>query len=168
MRQTWLDSSSGIPRVGGSDTPGDDLVGILGMDASALGYQLRYGFGPEVLNGFTAFFNLPDGKSQVDRLSAATWQLLQRYGYDNLSPRLLGFGLAEDSARVGSPTVTDEPLSETETLADDYLTWLATASLADVQAEAYPGGTPPDALLYRLLRHSLIAQAADTTMELLW
>jgi hypothetical protein len=167
VRETWLDSSSGIPRVGGSDTPGDDLVGILGMDASASGYQLRYGFGPEVMNGFTAFFNLPGGKSQVDRLSAATWQLLQRYGYDNLSPRLLGFGLAEDSARVGSPTVTAEPLSETARLTDDYLTWLATASLADVEAEAYPGGTPPSALLYRLLRHSLITQAADTTMELL-
>ncbi len=167
VRKTWLDSSLRIPRVGGSDTPGDDLVGILGMDASALGYQLRYGFGPEVLNGFTAFFNLAEGKSQVDRLSAATWQLLQRYGYDNLSPRLLGFGLAEDSARVGSPTVTDAPLSETATLDDDYLTWLATASLADVEAEAYPGGTAPDALLYRLLRHSLLAQAADTTMDLL-
>jgi hypothetical protein len=167
VRQTWLDSSSGIPHVGGNDTPGNDLVGILGMDASALGYQLRYGFGPEVLNGFTAFFNLPDGESQVNRLSVATWELLQRYGYGNPSPRLVGFGLAEDSARVGSPTVTDAPLSETAPLADDYLTWLATASLADVQAEAYPGGTPPGALLYRLLRHSLIAQAADTTMNLL-
>ena len=167
VRQAWLDSSSGIPHVGGTDKPGDDLVGILGMDASALGYRLRYGFGPEVLNGFTAFFNLPEGKSQVNRLSAATWQLLQRYGYDNISPRLLGFGLVEDSARVGSPTVTDGPLSETETLADDYLTWLATASLADIEAEAYPGGTAPGALLYRLLRHSLLTQAADTTMELL-
>ena len=167
VRQAWLHSSSGIPRVGGNDTPGDDLVGILGMDASALGYQLRYGFGPEVMNGFTSFFNLPDGKSQVDRLSAVNWELLQRYGYDDLSPRLLGFGLARDSARVGSPTVTDAPLSETEMLAEDYLAWLATASLADVEAEAYPGGTPPGALLYRLLRHSLLAQAADTTMELL-
>ena len=62
MKKTWLDSSSDTPRVGGSATPGDDLVGILGMDASALSFQLRYGFGPEVMDGFTAFFNLPSGK----------------------------------------------------------------------------------------------------------
>ena len=167
VKQEWLDSSANTPRVGGSTTPGDDLVGILGMDASALGFQLRYGFGPEVMDGFTAFFNLPSGQAQVDNLASLNYQLLQRYGYGNWDPRVAHFGLTEVSARVSSPTVTHDPLSESETLSDDYLGWLANASLTDVQSDAYPGGSSPDTLLYRLLRYSLLNQAADTTVELL-
>ena len=167
LRSTWFQSSHAVPQTGGSSNPGDDLVGILGMDASALEYRLRYGVGPEIVGNWSIMFDLPGGQSQLDALWQATADVLQHYGYGTLRPRLGNFGLAEESARVASPAVCDEPLSETATLADDYLSWLATAPLADLRAEAYPGGTAPDTFLYRVLRHSLVTQAADLVLTLL-
>ena len=65
---------------------------------------------------------------------------------------------------VPYPTVQDGPLSETAPLAADaiaggqavnYIQWLATASVGDIQQENYPGPLP-SSLLYQLLRQSML------------
>ena len=91
--------------------------------------------------------------------------LLNNMGYSSWNPRLLGFGFAGTSFPVTFPTVETAPLSETQPLALDatlsngqtqnYITWLETASLADIQAENYPG-TQPTSLLYKILRQSVL------------
>ena len=76
----------------------------------------------------------------------------------------------QNSFPIGFFTVQDGPLSETETLNADvtlsggvkgnYINWLQTASVADIQAENYPG-TKPTSLLYKILRQSLLLEYAN-------
>ena len=71
----------------------------------------------------------------------------------------------EKSFPVEVSTVQDGALSETDALNSDadlggelqgkYINWLATAAIADIQAESYPG-PKPTSLLYKILRQSIL------------
>src|SRR5205823_5534379 len=96
------------------------------------------------------------GRAQLASVGAADW-----------SPRLLGAVFwnwvelngphVDGAARV----VDEELLSETSALADNYLTWLLGVGIDRLRTEAYPGGRPPNALLYLLLRHSVLLALLD-------
>jgi hypothetical protein len=63
------------------------------------------------------------------------------------------------STEPGSP----EALSETAPLDWNYIAWIRTASVDDLQAERLPAGaTKPTALLYLMLRHAFLAHIKDT------
>ncbi len=74
-------------------------------------------------------------------------------------------GFDEKSFPVEYSTVQDGALSETDPLNSDadlgggvkgnYINWLAGATIADIQAENYPG-PKPTSLLYKILRQSLL------------
>ena len=86
-------------------------------------------------------------------------------GYQAWDPRVIHASLSPDDFPVLSPTVVAGPLSETEPLPADasvggtmvnYITWLRSASVADLRADNYPGPAVPDTLLYKILRQSVL------------
>jgi hypothetical protein len=95
--------------------------------------------------------------------------LLDFFKYNDWDPRVIHLGLAQNSFPVPFPTVQAGPLSETDPLKPDadlgggkkgnYIQWLRQASASDIQAENYPG-PKPTALLYKILRQSVVLDYA--------
>jgi hypothetical protein len=169
---TWLASSAGAPRMQPGGDPDQNLMSVLGMDASSMNFQGRPVMGSLFLWNLLGFLGAPQA------FQATWWQdflspgraLLDGYGYTQWNPRVLTLGFGQNSFPVGFSTVQDGPLSESETLNADatlsggvkgnYINWLQTAAVADIQAENYPG-TKPTSLLYKILRQSLLLEYAN-------
>ena len=169
---TWLASSGGAPQMQRGGDPDQNLMSVLGMDASSMNFQGRPVMGSLFLWNLLGFLGAPQA------FQATWWQdflspgraLLNNYGYTQWNPRILTLGFGQNSFPIGFSTVQDGPLSETETLNADatlsggvkgnYINWLQTASVADIQAENYPG-TKPTSLLYKILRQSLLLEYAN-------
>ncbi len=164
---TWLQSSAAAPQMRRGGDPDQDLMAVLGMDASAMSFQGRPVIGNDFAWNLFSFLGVPQsfqGPWWQSYFSFAR-QLLDSYGFGAWNPRLLGLAFDADSFPVDFPTVEAAPLSESATLAADadlgggtkgnYIQWLATAAVADLQAEAYPG-VKPTSLLYKILRQSLL------------
>ena len=169
---TWLASSAGAPRMQRGGDPDQNLMSVLGMDASSMNFQGRQVMGSLFLWNLLGFLGAPQA------FQTTWWQnyqtpgraLLNSYGYTQWNPRILTVGFAQNSFPIGFSTVQDGPLSETDTLNSDanlgggqkgnYINWLQTASVADIQAENYPG-PKPTSLLYKILRQSLLLEYAN-------
>jgi hypothetical protein len=171
--QTWLNSSSTAPHMQRGGDPDQNLMSVLGMDASSENFQGRPVLGSDFTWNLFSFFGIPQP------FQGQWWQnyflfgreLLNQFGYTTWNPKLLGFAFDVNSFPVGFPTVQSTPLSETAPLAADadlgggtkgnYIQWLASASVADLQAENYPG-PKPSALLYKILRQSMLRSYANS------
>ncbi len=164
---TWLASSAGTPHMQTTGDPDAELIGLLGMDASSATFRGRQVMGTDFLWNYMTFLTFPLNAMQAwlaDALSPGRL-LLDTFGAGAWDPRLIHLGLSGNSFPVGAPTVQSGPLSETDPLTADanlgggvngnYIQWLAQASVADIQAQNYPGPTPTS-LLYMILRQSLI------------
>lgn len=163
---TWLASSADAPHMQRGGDPDQNLMSVLGMDASSMNFQGRPVLGNDFLWNYLNFFGAPKA------FQGQFWQdyqlpgrlLLQSYGYA-WNPRVLTLGFDEKSFPVQYSTVQDGSLSETAPLNSDanlggglkgnYINWLAVAIIADIQAENYPG-PKPTSLLYKILRQSLL------------
>jgi hypothetical protein len=168
----WLSSSANAPHI--ETTTGDPdaaLIGLLGMDASSATFRGRPVFGPQFLWNYLAFLGLPPaliaawaelaalpGRTLLDSLQEPDWD-----------PLVINTALFGDSFPISLPSVQSGPLSETAPLnadaklgggvAGNYIQWLLQASVADIQAQTYPGPLP-NSLLYLMLRQSLILDYA--------
>jgi hypothetical protein len=162
----WLASSAGAPHMQTTGDPDAQLVGLLGMDASSANFRGREVMGSDFLWNYLAFLGLPFATMQAwiaDALSPGRL-LLDAFGEAAWDPRAIHLGLSGSSFPVANPTVQSGPLSETDPLTADadlgggvkgnYIQWLAQATVADIQAQAYPGPTPTS-LLYLIVRQSL-------------
>jgi hypothetical protein len=165
---TWLASAANAPHMQRGGDPDQNLMSVLGMDASSMNFQGRLVLGNAFIWNLFNFLGVPQA------FQGQLWQdyqlpglvLLQSYGYP-WNPRVLGLGFDQNSFPVQFATVQDGALSETDPLTADadlgggqkgnYINWLATASVADIQAENYPG-PKPTALLYKLLRQSMLLE----------
>jgi hypothetical protein len=164
----WTASAAAAPHVGA--TPGDpdtDLAHVLGLDASSMTFRGRSVLGDQLLWNLMSFLDLPPGgvaawwqqhllagRAQLDALGYATWD-----------PRVIHAALSPSDFPVTAPTVVAGPLSETDPLPADasfgggqvnYITWLRSASIADIGADNYPGPAVPGTLLYKILRQSML------------
>jgi hypothetical protein len=168
----WLSSSASAPQLRPDGDPDQSLMSVLGMDASSMMFRGRPVLGDVFLWNFLHFLGLPDASQRLwfQQLSTPARAILDLFGFANSQPRLLGLGFADTSFPVRFPTVQDAPLSETDLLAQDadlggghkvnYIQWLQSASVADLQAENYPG-TKPNSLLYKILRQSILTLYAN-------
>jgi hypothetical protein len=168
----WLASSANAPHIDAvSGDPDAALIGLLGMDASSATFRGRPVFGPQFIWNYLAFLGLPPALMTIwAELAAlpgrALLDSLQEPGWDPLAIHTALFG---DSYPISLPTVQAGPLSETAPLNADanlgggatgnYIRWLLQASVADIQAQNYPGPLP-SSLLYLILRQSLILEYA--------
>ena len=172
----WLNSSSAAPHMQNSGDPDAQLVGALGMDASSMSFRGRKVLGDDFLWNYGLF-------SGISTQSLNTWwtnhlaagrKLLDDFGFNSWDPRVIHLGMEGGSFPVPFPTVQAGPLSETDALKADadlgggvkgnYIQWLKQASVADIQAENYPG-PKPTSLLYKILRQSMILDYADLASQ---
>ena len=164
----WTASAAAAPHLGA--TPGDpdaDLAHVLGMEASSVTFRGRHLLGDELMWNLASFLGLSPAGVQPwwqQHLAAGQAQLAAA-GYQAWDPRVIHASLSPDDFPVLSPTVVDGPLSETEPLPADasvggglvnYITWLRSASVADLRADNYPGPAVPDTLLYKILRQCVL------------
>ena len=172
LRQNWLASSNSAPHMQNSGDPDAELIGLLGMDASSMTFRGRKVMGDDFLWNYALFNGITPAVFNTwwtTHLSAGR-QLLDSFGFNSLDPRVIHLGMQNSSFPVPFPTVQSVLLSETEPLAADadlgggmkgnYIQWLRQASVADIQAENYPG-PKPTSLLYKILRQSIILDYAD-------
>jgi hypothetical protein len=164
---TWLTSANNAPHMQRTGDPDQQLVGLLGMDASSMAFRGRTILGDDFLWNYLTFLNVKTAVRQNWWTShlAAGRQALNSFGYNTWDPRLIHLGMAPGSFPITFPTVQTAPLSETEQLAPDadlgggnkvnYIEWLRQASIDDVRAENYPG-PQPTSLLYKVLRQSVL------------
>ena len=62
MREIWMEAVPRVPRMGATTSPDDDLVAVLGMEASTREAWVRAALGPELQN---QLFEHPDCKEGV-------------------------------------------------------------------------------------------------------
>ncbi len=169
---TWLASANSAPHMEKSGDPDKELVNLLGMDASSMTFRGREVLGDGFLWNYALFQGIPANAFD------SWWQehlirgraLLNNFQYAQWDPRVIHLGMPEGSFPVPFPTVQTGPLSETDPLKADadlgggkkgnYIQWLRSASLNDIQAENYPG-SKPTSLLYKILRQSVLLDYSD-------
>ena len=143
-------------RVGGSTDPDADLIGVLGMDASARSVRIRRSFGSDTtwnIYGYTG-----RDRSALDQSQQQIGQgILATLGHAGRDPRALHLSFLALSHDFGGPMVAADPLSETEALAFDYIAWLAASGPGPLRSQRAPP-TPVNALLYLMLRQGLLAE----------
>jgi len=174
---TWLASSGAAPHMQNDGDPDKELVGVLGMDASSMSFRGRKVLGDDFLWNYVFFLGINNNDA-----ADVAWtqhlvrgrQLLNDFGFNAWDPRVIHLGLERASFPVPFPTVQAGALSDTETLKADaalgpgvtgnYIQWLKQATVADIQAENYPG-PKPTALLYKILRQSITLAYSDLARE---
>jgi hypothetical protein len=175
LRETWVKSSESAPHVGAGD-PDQDLLHVLGMDASSTTLHGRTVVGDSFLYNWLLLIALPDASRMKWWSAHEAWtqQVIAKYGSPSWDPRVAHLNFRADDFNIWYPTVSNKPLSETDQLDDDakvgadkmnYIRWLATASIADVRNEHYPGLAVPTSILYKLLRQAILREYANTAMN---
>ena len=178
-RADWTALAQDTARVQASDAPIATLLDVLGLQATSVEYGQRYaesladlynranlaGLGERMLAGYRA-----GGED------AAAMELLARLGAAaGVEPEVLRLFFFRATQRLRGPLIEDRPLSETAGLAPvtpdgrGYIAWLADAarvSLETVRREQGFAATPPDALLYLLLRHAVLLGYWDGAVRL--
>jgi hypothetical protein len=158
LARLWLAAADAAPRIGRSADPEADLVSTLAMDASAQTAQIRRAIGYDATWNIWRFHGL-NLTSLEETRSAIARGLLQVLGDPSLDLRILHLNFADKAYDFSGPLIDDRPLSETERLAFNYIAWLRTANISDLQQQKAPPADPPiNALLYLLLRHALLSK----------
>lgn len=163
----WMQSSNTAPHMQNSGDPDQQLVAVLGMDASSMAFRGRTVLGDDFLWNYLEFLKLPAASKDswwASHLIAGR-QELDFFGYNAWNPRLIHLGMAPTNFPIPFPTVQTPPLSETDPLTNDadlgggikgnYIQWLRQAAVEDIRAEHYPG-PQPTSLLYKILRQSVL------------
>ncbi len=175
LREIWRESAAGVPRVGKTTDPDRDLLDVLEMDASAREIRVRSVMGPNASINLGVFLGLnwDAVRARQFEIASRLAQRLGRVGVPNLIFALI-FGKTAPAFANGFVVPkpkpdAPEPLSETETLPFNYIRWLREApSIEVVREEKLPAGvTSPNTLLYLLLRHAMLREAARTADRIL-
>jgi len=164
----WESSAAAAPHIGGTSDPDSDLAQVLGMDGSSMAYRARQVIGDEAMWNIFQFLGLPSESTKewwLEHLIRGR-ALLDSLGLNSWDPRVINTSMGRDSYPVPYPTVQDGPLSESDPLKADakvggvamnYIAWIRSAPLDDLRNENYPG-PKPTALLYRILRQSMLRE----------
>jgi hypothetical protein len=160
----WQASVAAAPHIGATSDPDQDLAQVLGMDASSVDFRARQVIGDDAMWNLLEFLQFPSLNEWWPAHLAPGRQLLDQLSLTSWDPRVIHTSLGGQSYPVPYPTVQDGALSETVPLAADaqaggqamnYIQWLCTAAVSDIQQENYPGPLP-SSLLYRILRQSVL------------
>ena len=163
----WLAKSAQVPRVGASDDPDADLLGILGMEASAREVRVRAVLGEDVQWNLFGLFGLGvEWPAWLDSGHAMAQLILGWLGHPEWRPRIAGFNFGQ-AWPFAYHLVTEDPLSEATGLVPNYIDWIAGATVPQLRSQQLPGGAAtPVSLLYRLLRHGALLEYYDATFTL--
>ncbi len=152
-RGLWTLATAQAPHIGRTNDADADLLDVMSMDASARAIRLRRVLGQDAQWNLLTFLGIDwSGWSATEQSVAAA--VLASAGMPGLTARILSAVFADSAPRFRYGFVADGPLSEQATLDPNYITWIRTASVSDLTAQALP--TVPNALLYRLLRYAVL------------
>ncbi len=166
LASLWLSRATQVPRVGATQDPDADLIGILGMEASAREVRIRSVVGEDAQwNLFGLFGFAVEWPAWLDGGQLLAQRILDLIGHSEWKPRIarLNFGTAWPFAYR---LVTEDPLSEQTGLAPNYIDWIAGASAQELRDQSFPGGSAPVSLLFRLLRHGALLELHDAALHL--
>ncbi len=183
LREHWTRvAKSDVRFVGKRDGSGklldpfETLIDIVGLQASSVEFESRTGVPDSYLKALASYAgNDPDlVKNWIDNAkNSRTIDLTNAHLPRSAKAALPRVLFLEKAERVTSPIIDGDPavpLSETRTIrpydgvpAHNYISWLASASSADLANQNFPGADgklvpPPTALLYKLLRVSTLAE----------
>ncbi|MFJ5778895.1 hypothetical protein [Streptomyces sp. NPDC093094] len=163
----WRTAAATAPRLGRSTDPDADLIEVFGQHASAQGAQIRKALGPDLHTNLFGFLGVdPAPWHALERTTARA--LLDALGDGPHRARALRLTFGDLAHDFAGPMVQREPLSETEPLAVNYLSWLRTASPAALRDQSTaPAGRPPRPLLFLMLRHALLRAYDTAALDLL-
>jgi hypothetical protein len=154
-RSIWSAQINAAPHVGRSADTDGDLLDVMSMDASARAIRLRRVLGQSAQWNLLTFFGI-EWAGWANAEQAIAQAVLAAAGLPGLDARVLSAVFADTAPRFRFGFVSDKPVSETTSLDPNYITWLRTATIGDIQTQALP--SIPDPLLYRLLRYALLTE----------
>lgn len=162
--QDWAAMSGGVARAGQPGDPQQTLLDIVGLHSGSVEYHQRYA------ESFDQLYNkLTFEYGQLFGPILAAWTKLRGQsvltalgGDPNAQPPILEKFFYGDGTLLSGPLVDDSPLSESKSIREytpdkkNYIQWLATASLDTIRQQDFGGNPEPTALLYLMLRHSMM------------
>jgi hypothetical protein len=177
MDTEWQRLARDVAHVGKAGDPHQILLDIIGLHSGSVEYHQRYAEGlKQLYNKLVLQFGAVFGALLAGLIANQREQTLAQLGYTGPQvepPILEKFFFGKDVLLTG-PVVDDVPLSETAPVrayaADgrNYLAWLASSPLETLRRQDFGAGKEaPRALLYLLLRHSLMLSQWDTGVRML-
>lgn len=171
----WKTLSAGVAHIDQSGDPHQLLLDIIGLNSGSVEYHQRYAESfDQLYNKLVLELGQFFGELLAQWLQQRGEALLTQLGGDpNLKPAILQKFFYGQSAQLTGPVVDDVPLSESTPIraytADNknYIQWLAGASLDAIRRQDFGGNAPPNALLYLMLRHSMMLSQWDTGLRFL-
>ena len=151
----WSAQINAAPHLGRSANGEGDVLDALSMEASAQSLRFRRMLGTETLANLVGMLGIDWALVTLfGDMTAAN--LLRTMGWSGTNPRALSNVFAAGALPFRFPFVAS-PLSETDPLSPNYITWVRTASVDDVKATATPF-TTPSVLLFRLLTYAALTE----------
>ncbi len=161
--QVWEKAAELIPRVGAPGDPEQTLLEILSTDGVSSSYAARTLLGRDYLQHLFAFTGWSQEAVQAwwdESLKQAALGL--KALEINWEPRLAWCVYDPPQAfELSDALVQDLPVSEIAPLTPNYIAYLRQSGYQQIRAEEFTAETPPDSLLYLLLRHSALLAYAE-------
>ncbi|MEO1447946.1 MAG: hypothetical protein AAFV07_00365 [Bacteroidota bacterium] len=189
MEDTWQQLSTLVKHADQSFTAAQTdkaFLDILGLHASSVEFYQRYISGPYFIWNIFAYSSLLNSQTVPPNQNKASYvtsldflNLFQNLNYIfAYPPRCFDFIHATKEKYLDGPVVDPFPLSETRGLQaigsneETYIHWLRQSSFRTIQAENFAnigaaGITPPNSLLYLMLRHACLLEYVDTGLNIL-
>jgi len=171
LRETWLAAAAETPRIGRTGDADQDLIDTLALDASTREAYVRACLGPQTHANTISFLGIeiPSWDQLQDEIETA---LLAAAGLGpEWAARVARLSYADRSEKFRFGLVLDDPdapLSERESLAFDYVSWIRNANPEALRLEQFPDGVArPRALLYWMLRHAFLTEYARHGRQIL-
>jgi hypothetical protein len=168
LRGVWKDELSGVPRLvdGGQDA----LVELLRLEPSSTGYRLRLAMGDQFFAPMPVFSSALS--SHLESHAVLLRRRLERAVPLGLVRQERYFEILPGDSAVDfrGPLVAPGEELPGAVLSPNYISFLRAASFDDLINQRLPDGTPPEArraLLYLLLRHSVLLAYSTTALRIL-
>jgi hypothetical protein len=182
LQSVWQTLAAQVKQVGTGSDPFQSLIDVIGLQASSVEWYGRKAISTDYLANYTRFRGTPTEFATADweQLRNAVAGNLAGAGLDPLGAYLLRTLIFwREHDQLPGPVVDDDPrvpFSETRGLRKldgtrNYIDWLRSASVDDISRQAFVGAdgksiTAPAALLYRMLRTSLLAELGHTGVRI--
>jgi hypothetical protein len=161
LRGIWSGAASQVARIGRSSDGESDLLGVLGLDASARSVWVRRALGQDTLWNLFGLLDVAfDDWLRGQRAIAD--QILEQIAHRDWNPRVLSVTFDEHANRFTGPLVDSHP-DEQRPLDPNYIHWLRGASWIPLRRDTL--AVKP--LLYRMLRHALLLELDTEAFQLL-
>lgn len=153
LRDVWRRSLPAVPHVARSGDPDVNLLEILAMGPTSSTYSARSFLGPNYFRNLWSYLGREPDPLWSARQQGLTQAALKTVGLSWI-PRLAAGLFAPRTYPLSLPFVQPDALPGA-TLDPNYIDWLLRSGYHVVRDETFAGGRPK-ALLYLLLRHSLL------------